>query len=80
MLYNRSNGLGDGSVTEEELVTWGENEKIAYLEKEVASLMQDNRILNDIIERQDDKIEELVKRIRNLAVQQSFELIRKAVI
>tara|TARA_A100001515_G_scaffold33182_1_gene25877 strand:+ start:126 stop:329 length:204 start_codon:yes stop_codon:yes gene_type:complete len=67
-------------VTEEELVTWGENEKIAYLEKEVASLMQDNRILNDIIERQDDKIEELVKRIRNLAVQQSFELVRKAVI
>lgn len=67
-------------MTEEDLVTWGENEKIAYLEKEVASLMQDNRILNDIIERQDDKIEELVKRIRNLAVQQSFELIRKAVI
>ena len=67
-------------MTEQELITWGENEKIAYLEKEVASLMQDNRILNDIIERQDDKIEELVKRIRNLAVQQSFELIRKAVI
>ena len=67
-------------MTEEELITWGENEKIAYLEKEVASLMQDNRILNDIIERQDDKIEELVKRIRNLAVQQSFELVRKAVI
>ena len=67
-------------MTEGELITWGENEKIAYLEKEVASLMQDNRILNDIIERQDDKIEELVKRIRNLAVQQSFELIRKAVI
>ena len=67
-------------MTEEDLVTWGENEKIAYLEKEVASLMQDNRILNDIIERQDDKIEELVKRIRNLAVQQSFELVRKAVI
>jgi len=67
-------------VTEQELVTWGENEKIAYLEKEVASLMQDNRILNDIIERQDDKIEELVKRIRNLAVQQSFELVKKAVI
>jgi len=66
-------------VTEQELITWGENEKIAYLEKEVASLMQDNRILNDIIERQDDKIEELVKRIRNLAVQQSFELVRKAV-
>ena len=67
-------------MTEEELRSCGENEKIAYLEKEVASLMQDNRILNDIIERQDDKIEELVKRIRNLAVQQSFELIRKAVI
>ena len=66
-------------MTEEELITWGENEKIAYLEKEVASFMQDNRILNDIIERQDDKIEELVKRIRNLAVQQSFELVRKAV-
>jgi predicted RNase H-like nuclease (RuvC/YqgF family) len=66
-------------VTEEELRTWGESEKIAYLEKEVAALMQDNRILNDIIERQDDKIEELVKRIRNLAVQQSFELVRKAV-
>ncbi len=27
-------------MTEEELITWGENEKIAYLEKEVASLMQ----------------------------------------
>ena len=67
-------------MTEEDLVTWGENEKIAYLEKEVASLMQDNRILNDIIERQDDKIEELVKRIRNLAVQQSFELVKKAVV
>ena len=67
-------------MTEEELVTWGENEKIAYLEKEVASLMQDNRILNDIIERQDDKIEELVKRIRNLAVQQSFELVKRAII
>tara|TARA_Y100001968_G_C19068816_1_gene577304 strand:+ start:80 stop:283 length:204 start_codon:yes stop_codon:yes gene_type:complete len=67
-------------VTEEDLVTWGENEKIAYLEKEVASLMQDNRILNDIIERQDDKIEELVKRIRNLAVQQSFELVKRAII
>lgn len=67
-------------MTEENLVTWGENEKIAYLEKEVASLMQDNRILNDIIERQDDKIEELVKRIRNLAVQQSFELVKRAVI
>ena len=67
-------------MTEQELVTWGENEKIAYLEKEVASLMQDNRILNDIIERQDDKIEELVKRIRNLAVQQSFELVKRAVI
>ncbi len=66
-------------MTEEELKTWGEDEKIAYLEKEVASLMQDNRILNDIIERQDNKIEELVKRIRNLAVQQSFELVRKAV-
>ena len=61
-------------MTEQELVTWCENEKIAYLEKEVASLMQDNRILNEIIERQDDKIEELVKRIRNLAVQQSFDL------
>lgn len=67
-------------MTEQELVTWGENEKIAYLEKEVASLMQDNRILNEIIERQDDKIEELVKRIRNLAVQQSFELVKRAVI
>ena len=67
-------------MTEEELITWGENEKIAYLEKEVASLMQDNRILNDIIERQDDKIEELVKRIRNLAVQQSFELVKRAII
>ena len=67
-------------MTEEDLVTWGENEKIAYLEKEVASLMQDNRILNDIIERQDDKIEELVKSIRNLAVQQSFELVKRAII
>ena len=67
-------------MTEEELKTWGESEKIAYLEKEVASLMQDNRILNDIIERQDDKIEELVKRIRNLAVQQSFELVKRAII
>ena len=67
-------------MTEAELITWGENEKIAYLEKEVASLMQDNRILNDIIERQDDKIEELVKRIRILAVQQSFELVKRAVI
>ena len=67
-------------MTEEDLVTWGDNEKIAYLEKEVASLMQDNRILNDIIERQDDKIEELVKRIRNLAVQQSFELVKRAII
>ena len=67
-------------MTEEDLVTWGENEKIAYLEKEVASLMQDNRILNDIIERQDDKIEELVKRIRNLAVHQSFELVKRAII
>ena len=67
-------------MTEQELVTWGENEKIAYIEKEVASLMQDNRILNEIIERQDDKIEELVKRIRNLAVQQSFELVKRAVI
>ncbi len=67
-------------MTEAELITWGENEKIAYLEKEVASLMQDNRILNDIIERQDDKIEELVKRIRSLAVQQSFELVRRAII
>ena len=67
-------------MTEEDLVTWGENEKIAYLEKEVASLMQDNRILNDIIERQDDKIEELVKPIRNLAVQQSFELVKRAII
>ena len=67
-------------MTEQELITWGENEKIAYLEKEVASLMQDNRILNEIIERQDDKIEELVKRIRNLAVQQSFELVKRAVI
>ena len=67
-------------MTEEDLVTWGENEKIAYLEKEVASLMQDNRILNDIIERHDDKIEELVKRIRNLAVQQSFELVKRAII
>ena len=67
-------------MTEEDLRTWGEDEKIAYLEKEVASLMQDNRILNDIIERQDDKIEELVKRIRNLAVQQSFELVKRAII
>ena len=67
-------------MTESELITWGENEKIAYLEKEVASLMQDNRILNDIIERQDDKIEELVKRIRNFAVQQSFELVKRAII
>ena len=67
-------------MTEAELITWGENEKIAYLEKEVASLMQDNRILNDIIERQDDKIEELVKRIRNLAVQQSYELVKRAII
>ena len=64
-------------MTEEELRTWGENEKIAYLEKEVASLMQDNRILNDIIERQDDTICELTKKIRSLAVQQSFELVRK---
>ena len=67
-------------MTEQELITWGESEKIAYLEKEVASLMQDNRILNDIIERQDDKIEELVKRIRNLAMQQSFELVKRAII
>ena len=40
-------------MTEEDLVTWGEN--------------------------MNDKIEELVKRIRSLAVQQSFELVRKAV-
>ena len=64
-------------MTEQELVTWGENEKIAYLEKEVHSFMQDNRILNDIVERQDDTICELTKRIRSLAVQQSFELVRK---
>ena len=64
-------------MTEQELVTWGENEKIAYLEKEVHSLMQDNRILNDIVERQDDTICELTKRIRSLAVQQSFEVVMK---
>jgi|8_EtaG_2_1085327.scaffolds.fasta_scaffold136078_1 hypothetical protein len=47
----------------EELFTYGDDEKIAYLEKENISLMQDNRILNSIIQKQDETIDLLTERV-----------------
>ena len=48
----------------DELVTIGDDPKIAYQEKEINALMEEKRILNELLTKQDHMIETLVKRLR----------------
>ena len=50
----------------DDLVTKGDDPKIAYQEKEINALMEEKRILNELLTKQDHMIEELVKRLKEL--------------
>ena len=45
----------------------GDDPKIAYQEKEIHALMEEKRVLNDLLTKQDHMIETLVKRLREAA-------------
>jgi len=49
-----------------DLVTVGDDPKIAYQEKEINALMEEKRILNELLTKQDHMIEELVRRLKEL--------------
>ena len=49
------------------LVTLGDDKKIAYQEEEILALMEEKRVLNDLLTKQDQMIEELVRRLREIA-------------
>ena len=51
----------------DDLVTKGDDPKIAYQEKEINALMEEKRVLNDLLTKQDQMIEELVRRLREVA-------------
>lgn len=48
----------------DDIVTKGDDPKIAYQEKEIQALMEEKRLLNDLLTKQDHMIETLVKRLR----------------
>ena len=49
-----------------DLVTIGDDPKIAYQEKEINALMEEKRIFNELLTKQDHMIEELVRRLKEL--------------
>ena len=51
----------------DDIVTKGDDPKIAYQEKEIQALMEEKRVLNDLLTKQDQMIEELVRRLREVA-------------
>ena len=51
----------------DDIVTKGDDPKIAYQEKEIQALMEEKRLLNDLLTKQDQMIEELVRRLREVA-------------
>ena len=51
----------------DDLVTKGDDPKIAYQEKEINAVMEEKRVLNDLLTKQDQMIEELVRRLREVA-------------
>ena len=51
----------------DDIVTKGDDPKIAYQEKEIQALMEEKRVLNDLLTKQDHMIETLVKRLREAA-------------
>jgi len=50
----------------DDLVTKGDDPKIAYQEKEINALMEEKRILNELLTKQDHMIETLVKKLKEL--------------
>ena len=48
----------------DDIVTKGDDPKIAYQEKEIYALMEEKRVLNELLTKQDHMIETLVKRLR----------------
>ena len=50
----------------DDLVTIGDDPKIAYQEKEINALMEEKRILNELLTKQDHMIETLVKKLKEL--------------
>ena len=55
-----------GALAGDVLVTVGDDPKIAYQEKEINALMEEKRILNELLTKQDHMIEELVRRLKEL--------------
>ena len=51
----------------DDIVTKGDDPKIAYQEKEINALMEEKRVLNDLLTKQDQMIEELVRRLKEVA-------------
>ena len=45
----------------DDIVTKGDDPKIAYQEKEIQALMEEKRVLNDLLTKQDQMIEEYMK-------------------
>ena len=51
----------------DDIVTKGDDPKIAYQEKEIHALMEEKRVLNELLTKQDHMIEELVRRLKGVA-------------
>ena len=51
----------------DDIVTKGDDPKIAYQEKEIQALMEEKRVVDDLLTKQDQMIEELVRRLREIA-------------
>ena len=56
---------GDYVMTNMDIVTRGDNEKIAYLEMENLAVMRDNRVLANLILKQ----EKLIERLKRKAIE-----------
>ena len=50
----------------DDIVTKGDDPKIAYQEKEIHALMEEKRVLNELLTKQDHMIETLVNRLRKV--------------
>lgn len=50
-----------------DIITKGDDPKIAYQEKEINALMVEKRILNELLTKQDKMIEDLVRRLKEVA-------------
>ena len=50
----------------DDIVTKGDDQKIAYQEKEIHALMEEKRVLNELLTKQDHMIETLVNRLRKV--------------